>query len=124
MYVHIQEAFEYIGSARVLYDMLEGKFPYRSHRESHRDWALHRIIPENIGTYIELSQLGLSEENKLWMHTDPVSRAADPGIDAAVRTGRAKYRVYFASLKYILSQSSTWWHRLTQFQYQYTMTHQ
>ena len=70
----MQEAFDYIGSERMLYDMSEGEFPHLLARESDRDEALHRIRPQHIGWYIELSQLGRSEDDALWLHTDPISR--------------------------------------------------
>ncbi|XP_030043328.1 nicastrin isoform X2 [Microcaecilia unicolor] len=50
------EAFDYIGSSRMVYDMKHDKFP---------------IKLENIYAFIELNQVALRKNSVLWMHTDP-----------------------------------------------------
>ncbi|XP_036198244.1 nicastrin isoform X2 [Myotis myotis] len=57
--VATQEAFDYIGSSRMVYDMERGKFP---------------VQLENIDSFVELRQVALRESLELWMHTDPVSQ--------------------------------------------------
>ena len=84
----LQEAFEYMGSVRTLYDMKKGRYPYKltdkKRRNKDRDETLHRLKTKHIGSYIELAQLGLLDEDSLWMHTDPRSRE-DASIDSEVR---------------------------------------
>ncbi|KAJ8272554.1 hypothetical protein GJAV_G00090570 [Gymnothorax javanicus] len=53
------EAFDYIGSSRMVYDMEKGKFV---------------IDLENIHSILEVGQVGLGADNKLWLHSDPISR--------------------------------------------------
>ncbi|XP_053561121.1 nicastrin isoform X2 [Bombina bombina] len=53
------EAFDYIGSSRMVYDMEKGRFP---------------INLGNIHSYVELSQVAIRNNSTLWVHTDPVSR--------------------------------------------------
>ncbi|XP_072109329.1 nicastrin [Mobula birostris] len=52
------ETFDYIGSSRMVYDMIQGKFPIRL---------------ENIDSFLELNQIGIGTASKIWAHTDPVS---------------------------------------------------
>lgn len=55
-----QEAFDYIGSSRMVYDIERQQF--------------YPVKLESIGVFIEIGQIGLYEEtNSLWIHTDPVS---------------------------------------------------
>ncbi|XP_053331183.1 nicastrin [Spea bombifrons] len=53
------EAFDYIGSSRMVYDMEKGRFPVKL---------------ENIHSFVELNQVALRNNSNLWLHTDPVSR--------------------------------------------------
>ncbi|XP_035287420.1 nicastrin [Anguilla anguilla] len=53
------EAFDYIGSSRMVYDMEKGKFV---------------IDLENIHSILEIGQVGLRTDSKLWLHSDPISR--------------------------------------------------
>lgn len=54
------EAFDYIGSSRMVYDIERQQF--------------YPVKLESIGVFIEIGQIGLYEEtNSLWIHTDPVS---------------------------------------------------
>ncbi|XP_076847547.1 nicastrin [Brachyhypopomus gauderio] len=53
------EAFDYIGSSRMVYDMEKKKFV---------------IDLDNVHSFLEIGQVGLRNGPKLWMHSDPVSR--------------------------------------------------
>ncbi|XP_026877553.2 nicastrin [Electrophorus electricus] len=53
------ETFDYIGSSRMVYDMKQDKFV---------------INLDNVHSVLEIGQVGLRNGQKLWMHTDPVSR--------------------------------------------------
>ena len=67
----LQEAFEYIGSTRLAWDMEEGNFPF----QPSNGVGLAPINPADISHYVELSQLGRNVNGKLFFHTDPLSRA-------------------------------------------------
>ncbi|CAH1118578.1 unnamed protein product [Phaedon cochleariae] len=56
------ESYDYIGSQRILYDMLKGDFPMKNSD------VLPKIHPDNVSLFIELSQLGNSKENQLFVH--------------------------------------------------------
>ena len=65
------EAFDYIGSSRVVYDMQKKEFPQIPP-------STQQIGLEDIDFFIELSQLGLVENSKFYLHSDPNSaRDAD-----------------------------------------------
>ncbi|XP_069797470.1 nicastrin isoform X2 [Narcine bancroftii] len=53
------EAFDYIGSSRMVFDMVKGDFPIRL---------------ENIDSFMELNQIGIRTTSELWAHTDPISQ--------------------------------------------------
>ncbi|XP_015255039.1 PREDICTED: nicastrin [Cyprinodon variegatus] len=53
------ETFDYIGSSRMVFDMERNQFP---------------IDLDNIHSVLEIGQVGLLSNSKLWLHTDPVSR--------------------------------------------------
>uniref|UniRef100_A0A3Q0S248 Nicastrin n=1 Tax=Amphilophus citrinellus TaxID=61819 RepID=A0A3Q0S248_AMPCI len=53
------ETFDYIGSSRMVYDMENKEFP---------------LDLDNIHSMLEIGQVGLHGESKLWLHSDPVSR--------------------------------------------------
>ncbi|XP_060067628.1 nicastrin-like [Ylistrum balloti] len=64
------EAFDYIGSSRIVYDMENKKFPQEPvSGETH----VHPINLEHISHFVEVNQLGLRDKGKLWIHTDPIS---------------------------------------------------
>ncbi|XP_044305125.1 nicastrin isoform X1 [Varanus komodoensis] len=63
------ETFDYIGSSRMVYDMQNGKFP---------------IKLDNIHSFLELGQVALRINSKLWMHTDPVSQK-DPAAKQSIQ---------------------------------------
>ncbi|KAL5020567.1 hypothetical protein ScPMuIL_003459 [Solemya velum] len=60
------EAFDYIGSSRMIYDMEHNSFPPNT--------AAQNLNWNNISHFIEVSQLGHRDEDKLWIHSDPISR--------------------------------------------------
>ena len=68
---YAQEAFDYIGSGRMLFDMEKGAFPAKLTKD---EIGPHVIRPEHIHSFLELSQVGHLDEESLWMHTDPQSR--------------------------------------------------
>ncbi|ELT99023.1 hypothetical protein CAPTEDRAFT_123566, partial [Capitella teleta] len=70
------EAFEYIGSTRMLYEMENNFFPGFLQED---DIGAALIRPEHIGNFIEIGPVGIPEEDSLWLHTDPVI-AANPSI--------------------------------------------
>ena len=65
-----QEAFDYIGSSRMLYEMQKGRFP--AELKDDGTVNLQKIDVSHIHQFVELSQVGLREDNNsLWLHTDP-----------------------------------------------------
>ncbi|ESO93681.1 hypothetical protein LOTGIDRAFT_104663, partial [Lottia gigantea] len=67
------EAFDYIGSSRMVYEMEKNSFPY----EIKDDVKSSQIVKlPSISHIIELAQLGHRDEGKLWIHTDPISRGS------------------------------------------------
>ncbi|KFM67717.1 Nicastrin, partial [Stegodyphus mimosarum] len=66
------EAFDYIGSSRVVFDMQKGVFPVRLFDGIRDQPAL--IDLNHISHFIELSQLAPEDPSvSLWLHSDPVS---------------------------------------------------
>ncbi|GBL82018.1 Nicastrin [Araneus ventricosus] len=66
------EAFDYIGSSRVVFDMQKGLFPVRILDGIKYQPSLINLT--HISHFIELSQLAPPEiPASLWLHTDPVS---------------------------------------------------
>ena len=61
----------------MIYDMEGGKFPtqYKS-GETH----LHNIRLNNLHSIVEVNQLGHRDENKLWIHTDPLSSSVQTQV--------------------------------------------
>lgn len=55
------EAFDYIGSSRMVYDMDNGALPLK-------------LNMDHINRIVEVNQLAYREEGKIWIHSDPVSR--------------------------------------------------
>ncbi|KAI5616512.1 nicastrin precursor, partial [Silurus asotus] len=53
------ETFDYIGSSRMVYDMQKNKSV---------------IDFDNVHSFLEIGQVGLWNQQQLWMHSDPVSR--------------------------------------------------
>ncbi|XP_027006391.2 nicastrin [Tachysurus fulvidraco] len=56
------EAFDYIGSSRMVYDMQNNKSV---------------IDFDNVHSFLEIGQVGLWNKQNLWMHSDPISRRND-----------------------------------------------
>lgn len=68
----MQEAFDYIGSSRIVFDMQKGVFPTQLLNGIKEQPALINL--NHISTFIELSQLSPAKaSDSLWLHTDPVS---------------------------------------------------
>ncbi|XP_053185275.1 nicastrin [Scomber japonicus] len=53
------ETFDYIGSSRMVYDMENKHFA---------------VDLDNVHSVVEIGQVGLRNDSKLWLHSDPVSR--------------------------------------------------
>ncbi|KAK5860341.1 hypothetical protein PBY51_021828 [Eleginops maclovinus] len=53
------ETFDYIGSSRMVYDMENNQFA---------------VDLDNVHSVLEIGQVGLRNDSKLWLHSDPVSR--------------------------------------------------
>lgn len=62
----LQEAFDYIGSGRMVYEMERNNFP-----EPHGTY-LETINLNHISSIVEVNQVAHRDENKLWIHRDPV----------------------------------------------------
>jgi hypothetical protein len=56
---------------RMVYDMNQAAFPYKLNENQ---VGPHAIKPEHIHSIVELAQVGLQEQDSLWIHTDPISR--------------------------------------------------
>ncbi|XP_021351331.1 nicastrin-like isoform X2 [Mizuhopecten yessoensis] len=75
------EAFDYIGSSRVVYDMVNKKFPEEPvSGETH----IHPIDLHHISHFVEVNQLGQRDNGKLWIHTDPISFSSNKTISDEV----------------------------------------
>ena len=82
IFFSVQEAFDYIGSSRIVYDMLRQQFPVKPQSEA--DPA--PISLQNIHSFFEVSQVGLHDNSKeVWLHTDPLS-LQDKDIKTQVRS--------------------------------------
>ncbi|XP_076600888.1 nicastrin [Chaetodon auriga] len=53
------ETFDYIGSSRMVFDMQNNNFA---------------VDLDNVHSVVEIGQVGLRTDSKLWLHSDPVSR--------------------------------------------------
>ena len=80
VHVHSQEAFDYIGSSRMVYEMMKGAFPTPLEDGTPTP---HPINISHINSFIEISQVGLPQNGKLWLHTDPVCQRK-PAIKSKV----------------------------------------
>ncbi|UYV65466.1 NCSTN [Cordylochernes scorpioides] len=67
------EAFDYIGSSRVVYDMQKGIFPTTLDPEIENQPA--QIKLEHISHFIEISQM--VPNKTVWIHTDPITRESN-----------------------------------------------
>ncbi|KAK7106252.1 nicastrin-like isoform X2 [Littorina saxatilis] len=61
------EAFDYIGSSRMLYEMKKNRFP----AATGGNVKLQTIDMKHIAQFVELSQVGLRDQDSLWLHVDP-----------------------------------------------------
>ncbi|XP_076458023.1 nicastrin-like [Babylonia areolata] len=65
------EAFDYIGSSRMLYEMQAGRFPVNFNAKSRMRYV-QKINLTHIAQFVELSQVGMrQDEDSLWLHVDP-----------------------------------------------------
>ena len=71
----LQEAFDYIGSGRMVYDMSRGEFP-KSLKPG--DPGPQPVGLEKLRAMLEVSQLGV--DAPVWMHSDPVWAQKDPNV--------------------------------------------
>ncbi|XP_076438260.1 nicastrin-like [Babylonia areolata] len=71
MFTFLQgEAFDYIGSSRMVYDMQRGRFPVAD--DNGGSVNLQKITLSHIAQFVELSQVGMRQDgDSLWLHTDP-----------------------------------------------------
>ncbi|KAJ8316120.1 hypothetical protein KUTeg_006134 [Tegillarca granosa] len=67
------EAFDYIGSSRMIYEMEKGDFPAKK-RGNPNELTLHKITLDHLSHFIEVNQLGYRDKDSLWIHSDPHSR--------------------------------------------------
>ncbi|GAB1601857.1 nicastrin-like isoform X1 [Argonauta hians] len=85
------EAFDYIGSSRMVYDMENGNFPtcVRKSGGVTLCHALHKIGLNHLSHFLEVDQLGFREgqPENVWLHTDPISynTSISTEIDALVK---------------------------------------
>ncbi|GAB6019219.1 hypothetical protein CHUAL_000829 [Chamberlinius hualienensis] len=78
------EAFDYIGSSRVVYDMQNSAFPAVLNDDILSQPSL--ISLDKISHFIELNQVGIqTSTSSIYIHTDPVSNNASD-VNATVRT--------------------------------------
>ncbi|XP_045210180.2 nicastrin-like isoform X2 [Mercenaria mercenaria] len=73
------EAFDYIGSGRMVYDMENNLFP-----SSVTGKYIQKINFRHISHFVEVNQLAYRDEGKVWIHTDPISRPKLPEVDKMV----------------------------------------
>ncbi|KAM9790169.1 nicastrin [Syngnathus typhle] len=64
------ETFDYIGSSRMVYDMVNKQFA---------------VDLDNVHSVLEVGQVGLRAQSRLWLHSDPVSRR-NTSVDEEVKT--------------------------------------
>ncbi|XP_076004501.1 nicastrin [Genypterus blacodes] len=63
------ETFDYIGSSRMVYDMQNNQFA---------------VDLDNVHSVLEVGQVALNADSKLWLHSDPVSRRNSSSVDEEV----------------------------------------
>lgn len=80
LYFHLQEAFDYIGSDRMVHEMKQDNFP-----ENQDKYNLQEINLSHISHFVEVNQLAYRDQGKVWIHTDPVTRAhVEPEVGCPV----------------------------------------
>ncbi len=70
-----------MGSVRMLYEMQNGEFPYKLNDEG---LGPHPIQPYHLAEFLEISQIGLTQDDTVYVHSDPRSRG-NPQVNDAVR---------------------------------------
>ncbi|KAJ8034270.1 Nicastrin [Holothuria leucospilota] len=72
------ESYDYIGSSRIVYDMMRGYFPNNPEDEEEdkdkEKTKLPQINVTDIAYFLELKQLGLGDESTYYAHVDPISQ--------------------------------------------------
>uniref|UniRef100_A0A8C1KBI4 Nicastrin n=1 Tax=Cyprinus carpio TaxID=7962 RepID=A0A8C1KBI4_CYPCA len=76
------EAFDYIGSSKMVYDMEKNDFV---------------IDMNNVHSMLEIGQVGLRSGRSLWMHSDPVSRQ-NKSVDTEVSEEEGKLSLFSHAL--------------------------
>uniref|UniRef100_A0A8C1VYN8 Nicastrin n=1 Tax=Cyprinus carpio TaxID=7962 RepID=A0A8C1VYN8_CYPCA len=76
------EAFDYIGSSKMVYDMEKNDFV---------------IDMNNVHSMLEIGQVGLRSGQRLWMHSDPVSRQ-NKSVDTEVSEEEGKLSLFSHAL--------------------------
>ncbi|VDP26016.1 unnamed protein product [Soboliphyme baturini] len=67
------ESFDYIGSSRMIWEMAKDEFPQPLKNGTEEQPALFHL--SNIAFFLELNQLALSGDGRLFLHVDPLSYA-------------------------------------------------
>uniref|UniRef100_A0A9J8BSX0 Nicastrin n=1 Tax=Cyprinus carpio carpio TaxID=630221 RepID=A0A9J8BSX0_CYPCA len=84
------EAFDYIGSSKMVYDMEKNDFV---------------IDMNNVHSMLEIGQVGLLSGRSLWMHSDPVSRQ-NKSVDTEVSEMMSRIQSAAAGLKLTVDHPS------------------
>ncbi|XP_016320246.1 nicastrin, partial [Sinocyclocheilus anshuiensis] len=84
------EAFDYIGSSKMVYDMERNDFV---------------IDLNNVHSMLEIGQVGLHRGRSLWMHSDPVSRQ-NKSVDTQVSAMMSRVQSAAAGLNLTVDQPS------------------
>uniref|UniRef100_A0A8C1QJ65 Nicastrin n=1 Tax=Cyprinus carpio TaxID=7962 RepID=A0A8C1QJ65_CYPCA len=84
------EAFDYIGSSKMVYDMEKNDFV---------------IDMNNVHSMLEIGQVGLRSGRSLWMHSDPVSRQ-NKSVDTEVSEMMSRMQSAAAGLKLTVDHPS------------------
>lgn len=76
------EAWGYIGSSRMVWDMEKGEFPFKPQEDEPDQMA--QVNFTHINSFIELAQVGLGmagDQSNLFLHTDPISNGDQEILD-------------------------------------------
>lgn len=75
------ESFDYIGSSRMVYDMLGNKFPRPLNDDNPLQGPL--VSLEHIKYWIELGSLAAHNDSTVYLHSDPIS-STNTSVDKQV----------------------------------------